>query len=334
MDHRLEVGATLVQQTASWRRRVRMRLRPVVCGRCWAYDRAGRGASPRAVATAAVLHQGSGSIRMGLRVTFVSGPRGSGKSSLIDRMIKGLWPEPPHYFRLAASGSDKHRPAQAKPRAADCGVASARWLDYDEQHIFEILPQALAEIHRKDRYGSVVIEADADPTLRCAYPYDHRVFVMPLPESKDVVFRDPSRAATELKRVLDDTAVFASEIFGLFEDDKYEDVDASEPHPNLTKTQMRGFLYSPLGDELATRIQLQPPYHGLVESDVIVVNTRVGRRAEETDDCLRRIAHLLKKVRGTTESLSQLFFWDSQDANAKSTAKLFDALAPMCQGGS
>ena len=281
-----------------------------------------------------MLHQGSGFNRMGLRVTFVSGPRGSGKSSLIDRMIKQLWDEPPHYLRLVASGSDKHRPPHASPQAADCGVASARWLEYDEQHIFEILPQALAEIHRKDRFGSVIIEADADPTLRCAYPYDHRVFVMPLPESKDVVFRDPSRAATELKRVLDDTAVFASEIFGLFEDDNFEDVDPSESHPNLTKTQMRGFLYSPLGDELATRIQLQPPYHGLVESDVIVVNTRVGRRATETDVCLRRIAHLLKKVGGATESKSQLFLCDPLDAAAKSTMQLFEALAPMCQGGS
>lgn len=287
----------------------------------------------RAVARGAKLHQGSGFNRMGLRVTFVSGPRGSGKSSLIDRMIKRLWAAAPHYLRLVASGSDKHRPPRATPAAADCGVASARWLEYDEQHIFEILPQALAEIHRKDRFGSVIIEADADPTLRCAYPYDHRVFVMPLPESKDVVFRDPSRAATELKRVLDDTAVFASEIFGLFEDDNFEDVDASESHPNLTKTQMRGFLYSPLGDELATRIQLQPPYHGLVESDVIVVNTRVGRRATETDVCLRRIAHLLKKVGGATESKSQLFLCDPLDAGAKSTMQLFEALAPMCQGG-
>ena len=86
----------------------------------------------------------------------------------------------------------------------------------------------------------------------------------------------PTRAAEELRRVLDDTAAFASEIFGLFTN--REDREPSEPRPELSATQMRGFLYSPLGDELATRIQLLQPYHGLVESDVIVVNTQTGER--------------------------------------------------------
>jgi len=35
---------------------------------------------------------------------------------------------------------------------------------------------------------------------------------------------------------------------------------------------MYGLLNSPLGEELATRIQFKPDYHGLVESDLVLIN--------------------------------------------------------------
>lgn len=271
---------------------------------------------------------------MGLSVTFVSGQRCSGKSTLISAMIDRLWHTKPHYLRLVKSGSDKHPPKPCSKEPTDCGVASARWIQYDEEHIFEILPEALTAIHHRDRYGAVVIEAEAENILRHAYPYDHRVFLMPLPGSVQELFRDPSRAADEMKRVLDDTAAFASEIFGLF---SYplpeEELDPSEQRPDLTDSQMRGFLYSPLGDELATRIQLQQPYHGLVESDVIVVNTSVGKKGPETADCLRRIERLLERIRGITGRRGELILCHLRDLNGKVGKKLFKALKPMCQTG-
>ncbi len=270
---------------------------------------------------------------MGLSITFVSGPRRSGKSTLIDTMIRQLWRTEPHYIRLVGTGSGKRRPDAGDPPPQQCGVASARWLEYDDEHIFEILPQTLAGIHQKDRYGSVVIEADADPSLRHAYPYDHRVFIMPLPPRIDAVFRQARRAATELQNVLDDTAAFASEIFGLFTECEQEDADPSEVRPDLTDTQLRGFLHSPLGDELATRITLQPPYHGLVESDIIVVNSGVGERGPQTAECLRRIECLLDRVRGLTHRTSELFLCDPQDGDGKVRKSLLKALAPMCQSG-
>lgn len=270
---------------------------------------------------------------MGLSVTFVSGLRCSGKSAIIRAMIDRLWKIAPHYLRLVNVGSDKQRPDPATKPAGQCGVASARWLDYDEDHIFEILPEALAVIHKQDRYGSVVIEADADPALRHAYPYDHRVFVMPVPERVSTVFREPQRAAKELQRVLDDTSAFASEIFGLFSGPKHEDVDPSEPRLDLTDTQMRGFLYSPLGDELATRIQLRPPYHGLVESDVIVLNTDGGENGPRTAECLCRIDRLLERVRGVSGRRGELFQCDPRDHTGKTFRKLLKALRPMCLGG-
>jgi hypothetical protein len=270
---------------------------------------------------------------MGLCVTFVSGVRRSGKSAVIRAMIDRLWRRPPHYLRLAKRDSDKRPPKPTAQQPEDCGVASARWIAYDDEHIFEILPDALTTIYKRDRFGSVVIEADADPTLRCAYPYDHRVFVMPLPDGVEQVFRTPPRAAQELQRVLDDTASFASEIFGLFREPEADYADPAEDRGEASAAQMRAFLYSPLGDELATRIQLQPAYHGLVESDVIVVNNQVGRNGPETPECLRRVERLLDRIRGATSRRGQLFICDPCDLGNRDARKLLKALKPMCLGG-
>lgn len=270
---------------------------------------------------------------MGLCVTFVSGVRRSGKSALIRVMIDRLWRHPPHYLRLAKRGSDKRPPKATAQRPDDCGVASARWLEYDDDRIFEVLPDALTAIYQRDRFGSVVIEADADPTLRCAYPYDHRVFVMPLPQDVEQVFRPPPRAAQELERVLDDTASFASEIFGLFRRSDVDAGDPSEERASPSAAQMRTFLYSPLGDELATRIQLQPAYHGLVESDVIVVNNGVGANGAGTTECLRRIERLLERIRGESKRRAQTFICDPCEIGDRVSKKLLKALKPMCLGG-
>lgn len=268
---------------------------------------------------------------MGLRVTFISGPRKSGKSCIIESMLQRLWRVKPHYLRLTTrevTHGQSTAPTQVEFKKA---VASAQWLTYHPERIFESLPETLNKIHKADRYGSVVIEADADPDLRCAYPYDHRVFVMPMPCTVHEVFRDPTRAALELHRVLDDTAAFASEIFGLFAD--REDGEPSEPRPDLSASQMRGFLNSPLGDELATRIQLQQEYHGLVESDVIVVNSQAGEKSKESDECVRRIRQLLDRLRCGKSKPCELFVCDPTDLKDQTCKGLMQALKPMCQRG-
>ncbi|MBI4716455.1 MAG: hypothetical protein HY763_01500 [Planctomycetes bacterium] len=267
---------------------------------------------------------------MGLCVTFVSGVRRSGKSAVIRSMVDHLWKTQPHYLRLVKAGSDKHPPPAADKPIPKCGIASARWIEYKPDRVFEILSEVLTAIHHQDRYGSVVIEADADAALRYAYPYDHRVFVMPVPGSVNDVFREPTRAAVELRHVLDDTAAFASEIFGLFSAD---DGEPHEERPDLTPTQMRGFLHSPLGDELATRIQLKQPYHGLVESEVIIVNTSCGQTTEETAECVRRIERLLERLCGAGNRHADLFFCDPCNPTEKTCKKLLKALKPMCRGG-
>ncbi len=272
---------------------------------------------------------------MGLSVVFVSGVRRSGKSALIQTMADKLFERPPHYFRLVKSDSEKVA-AKTKTNGqvpSDCHVASARWIEFEEDQVFEILPEALAQIHKQDRYGTVVIEADADPSLRCAYPYDHRIFVMPRPTFICDVFRDSKHAAGELRRALDDTAAFASEIFGLFSDSSHDAPQPSEDRPDISSANMRGFLHSPLGDELATRIQLQQPYHGLVESDVIVVNDQLGILGPETDPCLSRIDQLLDRLRGDSERRGELYHCDPTGQHGENCRELFQALSLMCLGG-
>ena len=143
-------------------------------------------------------------VDMGLSVAFVSGPRRSGKSAVIRTMIDHVWSIAPHYVRLVSRDSDKTLPHPTKQSPQSCGVASARWVTYDAEHIFEVLQDALADLEQREPNPSVIVEADADPALRCAYPYDRRIFVMPLPGRVDEVFREARQAANELQRALDD----------------------------------------------------------------------------------------------------------------------------------
>lgn len=274
---------------------------------------------------------------MGLSVVFVSGIRRSGKTALIQNMIDRLWKHPPHYLRLAREGGDKKAPtaSQVEPAATSlekCHVASARWLHYTDDRVIEIIAQTLTEIHQKDRYGSVVIEADAESGLRHAYPWDHRIFVMPLPAGVSEVFRDAQRAAVEFQHVMDDTAAFASEIFGMF-DDGPDDAEPHEHRDDFSKSQMRRFLNSPLGDELATRIQLQQPYHGLVESDVIVVNKAVGAPGLHADQCIERIERLLVRTSDVSGKRAELYHCDPNDPGCPECKRLMKALKPMCARG-
>ena len=72
-------------------------------------------------------------------------------------MVDRLWKRPPHYLRLVQRGSDKQPPKPTAKAPQECGVSTARWVEYDGERIFEVLPEALSEIHKKDRFGSVVI---------------------------------------------------------------------------------------------------------------------------------------------------------------------------------
>jgi len=275
---------------------------------------------------------------MGLRVTLVSGPRKSGKSAVIRALIDRVCKQRPHFVRMVRIGPKTRIPRLCSTSQSHPGVASLRRLEYDDQRIFTVLPETLTTIHKQDRYGLVLIEANADPILRNAYSFDHRIFVLPLPQSVYQVFRTPKESAAALKDVLKDTTIFASEIFGMWGnssplDSDLVEGDITEDRTDLSAAQWRGFLHTPLGEELATRIQLQPAYHGLLESDVVIVNTGVGEKGLHTEPCLQKLNTLLGKMRKLTERKSLLFTCDLYGGHDLTSDRLLEALQPMCHGG-
>lgn len=234
---------------------------------------------------------------MGLTVTLIAGPRGSGKTTVVRTMIAEVLERPPFYVRLALSEAGVRLPTRSAKLDDLPGVMDAQWICYDRERIFELLPEAMAAIYRRERYGRVIIEADSDPTLRHAYPYDQQVFVVPGPRSLREVFRTPGQAARALQDALDDTSEFAAEVFGLSPTDFSSDDDSGDERALLTKSQIRLFLDSPLGDQLANQIQLQSAYQGLVESDIALINTAFGEPAA-IKTCCDRIKQLLNRTGG------------------------------------
>jgi len=187
----------------------------------------------------------------------------------------------------------------------------------------------LGKIYGQDRHGLVIIEADADPILRNAYPYDFRLFVMPAPQRMNEVFRSGEEAKKAFHATLNDTATFAREIYGLAEEGDRFDDHASEQRAELTGKQLLGLMNSPLGDELATRILLQPSHHGLLESDILLVNTAVGGTTDVVDRCVRRLENVLTRVRTPTGRTQVLFSCDPADPDDPLRTQLFSRLSDL-----
>ena len=267
---------------------------------------------------------------MALTVLFVSGPRRSGKSTVIQQIIRCCAAHRPHYLRLAAVKGDK-QPIEKSGAQDDCGVASARWVRYEKDRAFEVLPHTLGRVYATDRHGLVIIESDADPVLRSAYPYDHRIFVMPAPRRHSEVFRTKSQATEAFRAVLNDTAAFAQNIFGLIDDNKELDDGASESRSELTAEELLGLIRSPLGDELATRILLQPTHHGLLEADILVVNTAVGGPADVAGDCLRRLRRVLNHLRSPTGRRPFLCACDPASSQDPAREQLYTRVAELLE---
>lgn len=268
---------------------------------------------------------------MGLVVTIVNGPRRSGKSTIIREMVATVYRTPPHYLRLTRNDGDKLRPAPcAAGNPSDCGVASAAWVGYDPERVFEVLPEALAGVARRDPNAHVVIEADADPSLRQAFTYHARLFVMRAPAGEHEVFRSCAEAAGRLQAALNDTSTFATEVFGLCGEIGASDDDAHQNLPGFTPLQMQSFLHSPLGCQLALRSQLQPAYHAILDSNVIVMNTAVGGTGPDVDATRRRLDSLVSHMHRGSPRPSRLFCCDFMDPQDPLRDDLFGALRAAC----
>lgn len=242
-----------------------------------------------------------------------------------------------HYLRLEPA-SDLYTNAVLACHLSNADSVGTHWasahrVSYTVDRLFEIIPEGLRAVRRLQRSSLALIEADADPSLRHAYPYDYRIFVMSAPADIYTVFRTADAAGCALQQVLQDTAAFASEIFGLFGDDSFDDSVGVEHYQptreeavggqrverlNIAEAQLKYFLNSPLGAEIASRIQLQPDYQALVEADVVVVNTAWldQERREVLDDCVDRLQKLLTRVRQDARRSSVLYWGDLREDDA------------------
>jgi len=301
---------------------------------------------------------------MPVETLLISGPRCGGKTTAARLITEQVMERPIHYLRMRLA-TDGHTNAvlvdedtgrrSTHPQATVPDWASSHTVSYTPDRLFEIVPEALRAVRRIERKSFVIIEADEDPALRHAYPYDHRVFVMSNPSSDRAVFRTPEDAASALQQVLHDTAAFASEMFGLFDaaglDDSMgiqhtkpiqKDADAAALEKlDIGESQIRQFLTSPLGAEISCRVQLQPEYHAVVESDVVVINACVEATDREKesrgkdcvlDKCVNRLERLLSRVCQDTRRQSVLYWGDILDRQDPMRAKLLRRLRALLLG--
>lgn len=284
---------------------------------------------------------------MPLQTLLINGPSGSGKSTAA-RLIKDqVLDRPAHYLRLVPA-QDTHTNAVLAYEPHDSDALGSDWssmhaVNYTVDRVFETIPEGLRAVRRLDRTAFIVIEADEDPAIRHAYPYDYRIFMMSAPSDIFLVFRTPDMAAAALHQVLQDTAAFASEIFGLFDDDLLDDSEGVQHYAarplgpggqrveqlHVSESQIRQFLSSPLGAEIASRIQLQPAYHALVEADIVLINTAFVARRDKLDECIDRLQKLLSRIRQDARRQSVLFWGDILDDQNLARRKLLARLRTL-----
>ena len=271
---------------------------------------------------------------MPVTTLFVSGPPGAGKTTLIEALASSvLADDPPHHVRFVLDETCEGVTVRSDGKVSG-SLLRGRWqVPYTADLAFEILPEAIHRIRNRTKYVTMLLEADIDHSLRYAFSYSHRIFVMPGPSRVREVFRTSHEAAAALREVMDDTAAFASEIFGLFSSESMDDQDgikfAEIPMPGgreerveISGSQVRRFLNSPLGAEIASRIQLQPDYHSLAESDVVMINAGMGGDDDAIEECVKRLGSLFGRLRQGTGRHRDLFACDPADPKDPRTKKL------------
>lgn len=181
-------------------------------------------------------------------------------------------------------------------------MASTAHCSLNTNLVFEEVSEVLKAVAAADENAMIFVETDALPCFRHAYPYHAKVFLMTTPVSLGNIFRTPTETAGAIDKAMNDTAEFAAQIFGL-EQSSHDSavlpaVDPGERKAYFGSAQsVEEFLASDVGTEITSRMQLQPEYHSIIESDVVLLNEALGRNGDLTEQCAQRIETLLENLR-------------------------------------
>lgn len=230
---------------------------------------------------------------MTIPVLLLCGPPKAGKSTLIRLLRRDVLAAPVGVIRVS-----------------DAAVADDAARDADVEYRLSLAPEtpgntltSVIESLRKDAgRGAIVIEGDSEQPVRYAYPYTGRLFVMASGARPEDVFQAPEAAAAALRQIMADTAAFSSGLRETLGSDAMEEeegvrltrrrtADGLCEDLEVSDAQVQRFLASPLGADVAARVQLQPAYQAVIDSDVVVVNRFAGANVEgnRTVDHLSRL---------------------------------------------
>lgn len=233
-------------------------------------------------------------------ILHISGPRGAGKSTLVRLIASLACADRVHHIRFDLHGDD----AVPHLRLVDREPAKIRnhHCYVSPQTVFETFAEVVPSVTCPDESSVLMIETDAHPCFRNAYPYDGKVFIMPPPARLDDVFRQPEETAGAIDRAMHDTAEFAAELFGLErvgpQDSAWLPALDARDVRNLGDHQtVDEFLNSPIGIEIAARLHLRPMFQGIVDCDVVFVNTSLGGNMSVLRACTERLERLIEPLR-------------------------------------
>lgn len=233
-------------------------------------------------------------------ILHISGPARSGKTTFA-RALAARFPEDkPHYVRFDHAGREPPPSLRFADPLDEMGASIRRTAT--PQLVFEEVSEAVKDVAGGHPMATIIMETDAQPCFRHAYPYDVKLFIMAPPPALDVVFRSPVEAAQAVERAMDDTSEFAAELFGLDRESLGSGIlPALGPKDRRTKatpTQTaEEFIDSEVGTEIAARMQLQPDYHAIIDSDVVLLNEGIDHDPEAAVECSGRLDALLETLR-------------------------------------